>query len=222
MGSFDGFEDPLKNNRKLEQAARFRDYTGGEVILSEVDQNNCVYFILSGRVKITSFSPSGREVWHNELGHGKTFGEMAAVSGKSRSASVIAIEATRVGVVSKNDFLAILHDSPEISIWLIEELVERLSLSTHRVYELVSQSIPLRIRVEVLRLCKLETDQVGEVRLCPIPNFSELAKRVNADRESVSREISSLVKKGILKRDKKCLIVLDQTFLAETTAINLN
>ena len=210
---FSKFGAPVSTCAELHKMTRFRKFVKGEVILNEGEEISSVYFILNGLVKIVSYSEAGREVWHNELDSGRTFGEMSAISGEGRCASVIALKTTKVAILSQTEFLSLLRTDPDIALWVMKDLVKRLSLSTLQNYELVSKSVPIRVRTEVLNLCPAEPTGKNKYKIQPIPVWAELARRINTDRESVSREISNLVKKKILRREKTCLVVIDRKAL---------
>ena len=77
---FHAFDNRVQNSRRLGKLSRFKKFSTGDIIIHEADTNDLVYFILQGRVKVTNFSEKGREVWHNELVEGQTFGELAALT----------------------------------------------------------------------------------------------------------------------------------------------
>lgn len=95
----------------------------------------------------------------------------------------------------------------------MEELASRLEVASQKFYELVSYSVPLRVRSEILKLCERSETRDNAIEITPIPNFSELARRINTDRENVSREISYLSKNGILKKTKTSSVIIDPSYL---------
>ena len=210
---FHAFDNRVKNSTRLIELSRFKKFSTGDIIIHEADTNDIVYFILEGRVKVTNFSEKGREVWHNELVGGQTFGEVAALTGQKRVASVIAIHATKVALITRDEFFALIHHDASVAIWVMEELASRLKVASQKFYELVSYSVPLRVRSEIIKLCEGNETGDNEIEITPIPNFSELARRINTDRENVSREISYLSKNGILKKTKTSLVILDISYL---------
>lgn len=214
---FKVFSHVLSESGELAQFSRFLSYEDGETIISVDDADDKVYFILSGSVKITNYSVKGKEIWHGTLESGRTFGELAAVTGKARSASIVALERTRLAVVTRNELYSLMREDAEIAIWLLEDIAGRLTQSTETVQELLSQSLPHRIRREIYRLAVAqdETDSEGHMIIQPVPNFTALAKRLNTDREMVSREVSSLSRRKVLRKEKTRLVILDPGFFEE-------
>lgn len=214
---FKVFTHVLSASGELAQFSRFMSFEEGETIISVDDRDDKVYFILSGSVKITNFSLKGKEIWHGTLESGRTFGELAAMTGQTRSASIIALERTRLAVVTRNELYSLMREDAEIAIWLLEDIASRLTRSTETVQELLSQSLPQRIRREIYRLALAQDThgEAGEMIIQPVPNLTELAKRLNTEREMVSREVSALSKRKVLRKEKTKMVLLDPSFFKD-------
>ncbi|MEO0607368.1 MAG: Crp/Fnr family transcriptional regulator [Pseudomonadota bacterium] len=216
---FKVFSHVLSASGELAQFSRFLSFEDGETIISVDDLDDKVYFILSGSVKITNFSLKGKEIWHGTLDSGRTFGELAAMTGQARSASIVALERTRLAVVTRNELYSLMREDAEIAIWLLEDIASRLTQSTETVQELLSQSLPHRIRREIYRLAKAQNtpSEGGEMIIEPVPNLTALAKRLNTDREIVSREVSALTKRKVLRKEKTRMVLLDPGFFKDAS-----
>ena len=168
-------------------------------------------------MKITNFSAKGKEIWHGTLGSGRTFGEIAALTGDARSATIVALESTRLAVITRNELYALMRQDVDIAIWLLEDLAGRLIQSTETVEAVLSQSLPQRIRAELLRLA-LENETVDEdgfLVIRPVPNLTRLARRLNTEREIVSREVSALARRNALTKDRKQMVLRDRAFFEQ-------
>ncbi|MSP83750.1 MAG: cyclic nucleotide-binding domain-containing protein [Alphaproteobacteria bacterium] len=77
---------------RLEKQCRWRRYAASEQILDRDDENRDVMFVVEGRVRVVNYSLSGREVSYALIPNGGFFGELAAIDGQRRSASVVAAE----------------------------------------------------------------------------------------------------------------------------------
>lgn len=196
---------------------RYLSFETDEVIISVDEPDDRVYFILSGAVKITNYSLKGKEIWHGTLEAGRTFGEVAALTGKSRSATIIALERTRLAVISRAELYALMRHDVEFAIWLLEDVASRLATSTETTQKLLSQSLSQRIRAEIYRLAvqQDETDEAGDLIIQPVPNLTELAKRLNTDRETVSREVSALSRRGVLSKSRDVMVLHDRAFFEQ-------
>lgn len=207
------FSDPIRSNVALRKMAVFKTFAAKTMIINEDDQGGAVYFILDGQVNITGYSSRGREIWYSKLGAGQTFGEMAALSGGARSASVVAVEETKTAIVSKVDFLSLLEQNPDISLWLMRELVFRLDKTTQQLYERVALNMTARMCSKILTQCSEMPDANDEYPVFPNLVLAQIARQLNTDRENISRTISDLVKEGVLRRDGRKLFVTNMKAL---------
>ena len=98
-----------------------RSYAKGEQIVREMDwAEHSMYFIDHGTVRVTLFAGNGREVSFATLGAGENFGEISAIDGKPRSATVIALTKTDITIMSSQVFARLLGDYPKVARKLFE------------------------------------------------------------------------------------------------------
>src|SRR5919199_2854214 len=94
---------------------RHRRWPAGHPFVGHRDESQDVYFVLDGKVRVTIFSESGREVSFRDLEAGTTFGELAAIDRKPRSANVVALTDVLVGSVPANEFMALMRQYPSVA-----------------------------------------------------------------------------------------------------------
>lgn len=218
QNEFIAFSEPIRSCEELRQHATFKAYPKKSIIVNEQDMDTCVYFILSGAVKITSFSTQGNEVWHNTHKAGWTFGEMAAISGSPRSATVTTTEKTKLAVISQAHFLEVLNNNPAISMIFLKDMIRRLGIATRLTHELVSMNVATRLAAEFIRLTSSTPNAEGEYPIHPSPSVAEIARQMNIRRETVSKIISIYEGKGILRRENRKFIVVNRNALLDRTA----
>lgn len=186
-----------------------RRYTNGEEIIGQHEQDNSVYFILSGAVRITVYSAAGKEVTFRDLGPGSMFGELAAIDGQPRSANAVAKSDAHIGRVSAAQFWTLLQDFPEANAATLKYLCGLVRDLSARVYQFSAHAVCNRIQAEILRLAQLAAPAGNAATIAPAPTHAEIAARVNTHREAVTREISRLVDAGLIERSRGRLIVRD-------------
>src|SRR5947209_6303545 len=114
-----------KQVKALARWTTTRSWSAGETIVSQGQLGMGLYCIQSGKVKITQSTPSGeREI--RRMGPGESFGELALLSDKPRSATVTADEPTTAVLLDKSQFLAELHTHPEMAVEMLPVLVHWL------------------------------------------------------------------------------------------------
>ena len=96
----------------LAKGCRWRRYTAGQQIIGHQDETKDVYFVVSGSVRVTIYSAPGKEVMFRDLGSGKSFGELSAIDGEPRSASVIALTRSILAAMPADRFHRALRDHP--------------------------------------------------------------------------------------------------------------
>ena len=98
----------------------------GAVLFSEGDVSNRVVLLLSGRVKVSSFSEDGQETVLGFRGAGDVLGELSAIDGEEHRATVTVVEAGEAMVVPAERFLAALETMPGLALVLLRSIVGRL------------------------------------------------------------------------------------------------
>src|SRR5512135_2377330 len=108
------------------EVAREREYPKNSVILFEDDPGDALYVVSGGQVKVVLIGEDGREVILSVLGDGDFFGEMSLIDSEPRSAHVIAMRASRLLVLRRDDFQQQLEQHPSIALKVLKVMVQRL------------------------------------------------------------------------------------------------
>jgi len=87
-----------------------------------------VYFVVDGRARVVNFSLSGREISFDDIENGGVFGELAALDGQPRSATIVALTDTLVASISPDTFVNLLRDHPDMAISLMRGLAKIVGL----------------------------------------------------------------------------------------------
>jgi CRP-like cAMP-binding protein len=197
--------------QSLEQRCRWQRYGAHDEIIGRESDSRDVYFVISGRVRVVNHSLSGREIAFHEMDAGNYFGELAAIDGRPRSATVVALSDSLLASVSPDTFINLLHDHPEMAIEVLRELAQFVRISTDRIMELSTLGAHNRVHSEILREARAlaDDDDANSARISPIPVHADIASRVSTTRETVARVLSDLAKQGVVKREKNALVVND-------------
>ena len=185
-----------------------RTHAANQVILLENDWGTSVYFLLSGWVKIRTYNLDGKEVTLNILGQGELFGEMAALDEAPRSTDVIALTPTLTGNMPAQDFVQLIQTEPLAGIRLSQLMARRLRQVNRRLRLRESDSTS-RVADTLIFLAEGQgiQDQTGT----QIPNLPhrELSSFSGLARETVTRVLTKLEKKGLILRNQHTLSILD-------------
>lgn len=107
-------------------ALAWRTYRQNELVIDIDDTSTDVLFVVSGLVRVIHRAENGKQVILGELGPGTVFGEMAAIDGVPRSASVTTLEPTRLATMPASAFMDILATEPDVSRFVLTMLTRRI------------------------------------------------------------------------------------------------
>lgn len=193
----------------IEKNCRWKTYGSGEQIIDQHSDSRDIFFVAAGRVRVVNYSLSGREITFDDLEPGSHFGELAAIDGLPRSASVMALDDVRIASLPADQFSAIVLEHPAIALKLMKHLAHLVRTSTSRIMELSTLGANNRIHADLLRMARKITEDDMTATISPIPVHSDVASRVSTTRETVARVMNDLARKGIVERQKNALVVKD-------------
>lgn len=199
----------------LERTASWRRFAAHEQIIDRQSETRDVFFVVHGRVRVVNYSLSGREITLDDLGAGEHFGELAAIDGQPRSASVMALEDTVVASVTPERFLKLVEGNPVIARRVMQQLARIIRSSTDRIMDLSTLAANNRVQAELLRQARAAAGNGKAAEISPIPLHGDIASRVSTTRETVARVLSDLSRQGIVERRKNALAILDLERLEE-------
>ena len=211
MTAPDSFLSKLEEVDRHALAERWtvRHYQGKEMIIAHGEQTRDAFFVLEGRARATVYSEGGKAVAYRDIEPGGIFGELAAIDGRPRSASVAALDRVLVAKLSEGAFRQIVSSRPGIAWALLTHLALQTRRLTDRVYEFSTLVVRKRLVRELLRLALSDDRFDGRASIDPAPTHSDLAARISTHREAVSREMSALAKQKLIEKRRGVLLLPD-------------
>ena len=203
----------------IESRCKWRTFAPRMEIVGYQDQSNDVCFIVSGQVRVIIYSLSGKAVTFRTMNAGDMFGELAAMDGQGRSATVEAVTQCLIAQLTPQVFRELIYTEPAVTKAVLQHLVGLVRSLSMRIYEFSTLAVQNRIHAELLRLAR-DGKPMGEgVLITNAPTHAELASRISTHREAVARELSRLQKLRILARHGKGgLLLADVERLARMVA----
>ena len=204
---FDGLSESALED--LSKRCRWHKYQPNEQVIDRYSDSRDLYLIVEGRARVVNYSVTGREVTFDEREEGEYFGELAALDGEPRSANVIALNELNVACLSQEAFNRLLLEHPQVTLKILRGLAKIVRASNKRIMDLSTVGANNRVHAEILRLALpgVRTDNTAIVS--PFPIHGDIASRVSTTRETVNRVFSDLSRRGIVKRSKSNLVILD-------------
>ncbi|WP_291841978.1 Crp/Fnr family transcriptional regulator [Maricaulis sp.] len=186
----------------------------GTVIIAQDEADDRVFLLLEGRARVVLLSEDGQEIWLDGFESGAVFGELASLTGQPRISGIIAETECDLAVYTGDAFFDLIRHHGEIGLALSRLLARRVQHTTQRMFELSALSAPGRIYAELLRMSRpVGSDRSARV-IEPAPSMKELALRVNSTRETASRTINDLQRKGLLEKLRDRIELVDPDQLA--------
>jgi CRP-like cAMP-binding protein len=199
----------------LSKRCQWHHYGSHQLIVAQDDETKDVFFIVRGRVRVTVYAASGKEVSFRDLGAGQMFGELSAIDGQPRSATVIALQETVMARMPPNVFWMMVERYPQVTAAVLHHLVSLVRALSERVFEFSTRAVKNRIHAELLRLAREGNGpHNGTMLISPAPTHAEIASRISTHREAVTRELNELVRAGLVERGSGGLIIRDIDRLA--------
>jgi CRP-like cAMP-binding protein len=179
----------------------------GKTILEENNENQSIYFVLSGGVRASYISEDGKEISLADIGAGDCFGEFSVIDGGLTSASVTTTEDSRIASISRSRFRELLGENRPFVEALLRHLVTKIRQRTRRIIEFSALPVSLRVRAELLRLAKPDPENQDRGTIAHPPTQTELAAFISSHREAVAREMAALIRNGTLTRSDGGLVI---------------
>lgn len=194
---------------ELAQQCAIREYGALELIIGHNDETFDVLFLLEGLARVSIYSAEGQRVAFRDVAAGTIFGELSAIDGHPRSASVEAVEPCVAAVMRRPQFLAAMANHPEFTMAVAKHLTAQVRVLTRRVFEFSTMAVRQRLWAELLRLAEAAAAGKRQALLSPPPTHAEIASRISTHREAVTREFAWLEAQGFIVKEGRALKVPD-------------
>lgn len=210
---------PLEELKSLARHCVVRRLDKDEVLFSEGDPCEGLLIVQSGAVKLCKMAETGREQVLVIERAGSTVAELPLFDGGSFPASAIAVENSTLLFLPKREFLELCRGNSEVAFAVIKTLASRFRYLTSLVEELslkeVSHRLARFLRDRALRY------GVRSRRGLEFPleeTNQEIGAEIGTVRDLVSRNLRRFVDRGLIKMERRKVIVLDMDELEAQVA----
>ena len=211
---------PASVRQEVAAKCAWKSYAPDDTILDPEIKDADIYFIVRGSVRVINYGANGKEISFAEMKAGDCFGELSAIDGRPRSASILALEPTAVASLKADALHQIMLAQPEVTIALLRKVTAMLREASTRIMQLSTVNANERVYAEVLRLAKAGQGKLipgKPLVLRPAPVHSDIAARVSTTRETVARAFGVLTRQGIIKRVRGGVEILNLQALENIT-----
>jgi CRP-like cAMP-binding protein len=181
---------PSATLTQIAALATRRHYIEGAVIFMRGDPGDSLCGVVTGRVRISSSGPGGKEVFLNIMEPGDAFGEIALLDGSPRTASSTAMARTELMIIQRDAFFALLSTQPQLATHLIQLLCKRVRWTAEQMEDSALLSVPARLAKRLLSLASAfgrDVESGTKVSL----SQEELAQFLGLSRQIVNQHLQT-------------------------------
>ena len=189
---------------QIKLRGRLRRYGARLTIVKRGDRISTLFVVIEGRAHALVYSMEGQAVLLHEYRSGDLFGVMSSPYSATHDADVVAIEEVNAFLLDGVVLALLAEQHACIGLALLRFMVERLQQTAARMYEHAALSAVGRVHAELLRQAR----ESGDLTIRPSPVLADVALRVSTTRETASRAVNALERRGIIRRDGEALVVV--------------
>jgi CRP/FNR family cyclic AMP-dependent transcriptional regulator len=195
--------------RFFEKTASRKKFPRNTILFSKGDKSDSLYILCSGKAKAIARDEQGKEIVLGLIGPGEYFGEMAALDGEPRSATIVTKEPSEILIISKEDFQDSLSSNPDLIFSLVRVLLERFRKADEKIESLALMNVYGRVADFLMQIAE---PKEGEWVIREALTHQEIADMVGASRETVSRTIKELQDAGYISIKKRQITIHKKLF----------
>jgi CRP/FNR family cyclic AMP-dependent transcriptional regulator len=197
-------EEELKVTKSL---LRLKTFGRREIVCRKDEAADGLYLLFSGSLQAVDIAEDGREIGLNLIKPGAFFGELSVIDGLPRSANIVALQTSVVGIIPQAAARETFYKLPATAEAMMRHLTSLVrNLSAYRALLAIPNA---QQRVYALLQQLGQQMPGGLVVIQNLPKQQEIAIMINTSRETVSRSITHLISLGVVEKDFRRLIVRD-------------
>jgi CRP/FNR family transcriptional regulator, cyclic AMP receptor protein len=208
----DNFLDSLtaEEAHELRASGTRRGYGASVTLFHQGDEAGAVMVLLRGRVKVVGSAGLGREAIVAVRGPGDLLGELAAIDGGSRSATVTTLEPVEVLLVAQSTFSGLVERHPHVALVILRSVVESLRQADEQQAQFATHDVLARVAQRLLELAE-RFGSPGErgIEIALPLSQEDLASWAGASREAVSKALHQLRALRIVETGRRRVTVLE-------------
>lgn len=202
---------------RLESRARVRKFARKGLIYLPADEAEAVLLLASGRVKLCSFTPDGKQAILTFIEPGELFGEMAIIDAGDREEFAEAVEPSLVILIARDEIERLMEEHPSVTLGITRLLGLRRRRIERRLKSLLFRSNRDRLVHLLLELAEQYGSTTDEgVRIQIKLSHQDLAGLIGSTRESVTVALGELQAAGHVKLARRQILLKDLALLAQS------
>jgi CRP/FNR family transcriptional regulator, cyclic AMP receptor protein len=136
------------------------EFSDGETIFTEADEDREMYIVQSGEVQITKRFPSG-EIHIATITKGDFVGEMALLESLPRNATAKAVGITRLVVLQPGGLLLKIRRDPTLAFEMLQRLSHRIRATDEQLFNALQRGISVDLIQQIVQVSEFTSSQVS-------------------------------------------------------------
>jgi CRP/FNR family transcriptional regulator/CRP/FNR family cyclic AMP-dependent transcriptional regulator len=205
----------------LAEQGKIRRYRRGTYLFHQGDDAPDVFFLVDGRVEISSLTSNGHRQLHTTIDSGQFFGELGVLGTMPRTAAALALDESDVWRADGETFLAFLTEEPTTTRAMLRALARQVLSHEAFVDDLLYLDLKGRVAKRLLQLVTPSLDDLPEdgAVVPSIVTHADLASLCGGSRENVTRILSDFQRRGLVERDGKRFVLVKISGLAKLAGL---
>lgn len=186
----------------LAEDGRTRTFRRGTYLCHQGDETDEVYFLVSGRIEVSTISPTGARILHATVDRPQFLGELAIFGSIPRTADLLTLEDSEVWHVDGERFVGFVTANATAARQVLAALARQVRASQAFVDDLLFLDLRGRVAKRLLQMGTPSLDELpADGTVIAEVTHADLASLCGGSRENVSRILSDLQRRGVIKRD---------------------
>jgi CRP/FNR family cyclic AMP-dependent transcriptional regulator len=186
----------------------------GALLFVEGQGPRGVYILCSGKVKLSTTSKEGKVLILKQAEAGEVMGLSAAISGTNYEMTAETSTACQLNFIARRDLMVLLQSETEVGVHAAQALSREFQSAYRDIHDLVlARSSSGKLAKLLLSCAPRGMSQMDEQRVHSGMTHEEMAQRIGSSRETVTRLLSTLKKKRLIRIEGATLVIRDRTGL---------
>lgn len=200
--------------KSLEVSSHHSVLPAGAILFVEGQMPRGIFILCSGKVKLSTTSREGKILILKLAEAGEVLGLSAAISGSHYEMACETVTPCQINFVDRKDLLKLLQSQSEVGLRTAQILSEEFQSAYRDIHDLLlSRSSTGKLARLLLSCSPAQIPQPAESRLRSAMTHEEMAQRIGSSRETVTRLLSDLRKKQVIRLDGSTLVIRNRTAL---------
>ena len=202
------------DDEQLEYVAQLiidRFYKAGRIIFFENEPGEAVFFLKSGRIKVSKADDDGREQILHFVHPGEMFAEVVLFGDSTYPATAEVLEDAEVQLIRNQDMDRLMLEHPDMALGFLRIMAQRLRFAQRQINELALMSTTRRMASMLLYLAADQGKKTEKgIKIDISLTKQDLASLIGTSRETANRILSDFKKQKAIEVDRQEIILMDK------------